>query len=567
MSDLSLDEVIHGDCIEVMRGFPSDSVDAIVTDPPYDLLQGSRGGSGRSNNPDTAAGRHGAKAGGFMGLKWDATGIAFDPQTWAEALRVAKPGAFLLAFGGTRTVHRMTTAIEDAGWGIRDILVWGFASGFPKSRNIAKDIDRLMGEEPTVVGTKRQRDIRNGQGRPLGWGIDKSLRDGDEYIDLDITEATSPEAKDWTGYGTSLKPAWEPIVMARKPMSELSVAANVLKHGTGAINIDATRIPLNPDEPPYVINTFDDGAKPFGGGAGHAYTSRIVGEQESTWLEPQPPDPDNEALRWAAYMSPDYMEHDEDEPPVPLGREGEPSADRRYTEKEKGVTDFAATPGPRGGDEKGRFPANVMLTEPIFDGDYDEVVGGGDRSSGVMKGGTQRNSRSVDYGKMPDTATLTDTYGDSGGGSRFFLIPKAARSEREPNWHGLAEFDEDEATNTLGPMAGRGQAGLRCMKCGKWKVSGNPCVCAEPEWEQSKFNRPKIYNSHSTVKPLDLMCHLVRLVVPVGAVVLDPFLGSGTTAKAAELEGRRWIGIEQDAHYVKIARARLTGVQRGLGLE
>jgi DNA modification methylase len=131
----------------------------------------------------------------------------------------------------------------------------------------------------------------------------------------------------------------------------------------------------------------------------------------------------------------------------------------------------------------------------------------------------------------------------------------------------LARFEESEATNTVGPMAGRGQAGLRCVKCGKWKVSGSPCVCPEPEWEQSKFNRPKVYNNHATVKPLDLMTHLVRLVCPPGGVVLDCFAGSGTTLKAAELEGRRWIGIEQDAHYARISRSRLTGTQAGLGLE
>lgn len=527
-SELSLEAVIgtviEGDCIEVMRRLPANSIDAVVTDPPYDLLQASRGGSGRSNNPDTPGGRHGAKAGGFMGLSWDATGIAFRPETWAEVLRVAKPGAFLLAFGGTRTVHRMTTAIEDAGWEIRDLCVWGYNSGFPKSRNIGKDVDRLMGVESEVVGTKNQRDIRRQPGRPMGWGIDVSLREGPEYIDLPLTVPTSDQGKQWAGFGTALKPAWEPIVMARKPLSEPSVAANVIKHGAGALNIDATRIPLNPGEE-YVINTFDDGAKPFGGGAGHEYTSRTVAR----------------------------------------GREGEPTAEKRYTEE--GSTNFAATPGPRGGDEKGRWPANVMLTDPIFDGGYEGVVGGGERSSGVMKGGTERNSRSVDYGLMPTVATLDDTYGDSGGISRFYLVPKAARSEREPNWHGLAEFEESDETNTVGPMAGRGQAGLRCLKCGHWKVSGNPCVCAEPEWEQTKFNRPKVFNNHATVKPLDLLCHLVRLACPPGAVVLDPFLGSGTTAKAADLEGRRWVGIEKDAHHVKISRARLEATQQGMGLD
>lgn len=447
-------EVIEGDCIEVMQRMPADSIDSIVTDPPYDLLQASRNGSGRSNNPDTPGGRHGAKAGGFMGLAWDSTGIAFDPDTWREVLRIAKPGAFLLAFGGTRTVHRMTTAIEDAGWEIRDVIVWGYNSGFPKSRNIGKDVDRLMGVESEVVGTKNQRDIRRQPGRPMGWGIDASLRGEPEYIDLPLTVPTSEEGKQWGGFGTALKPAWEPIVLARKPLTEGSVAANVIKYGTGALDIDATRIGPNP---------------------GYSYDA----EHNGTTFHGQ------------------------------QGERIEQTAEKRGAERVESTA--------------GRWPANVMLTDEIFDGEYEGVVGGGERSSGVMKGGTQRNSRSVDYGKMPDTATLTDTYGDSGGISRFYLVPKASRSEREPNWHGVSEFESDDA-------------------------------------------RPKVFNNHATVKPLDLMCHLVRLVCPPGAVVLDPFLGSGTTAKAAELEGRKWIGIEQDAHHVKIARSRLAGTQKGLGL-
>lgn len=513
-------QVVEGDCIEVMRAMPAESVHTIITDPPYDL------------------------SGGFMGLAWDATGIAFRVETWKEVLRVAKPGAYLLAFGGTRTVHRMTTAIEDAGWEIRDVIVWGYNSGFPKSRNIGKDVDRLLGSESEVIGTKRQRDIRHGQGRPPGWSFDTAHREEDVYIDLPITRQVTEEGQQWTGFGTALKPAWEPVVMARKPLSESSVGANVLKHGAGAINIDAARIPLSAAEAPYVINTFDDGAKPFGGGAGHPYTSRVAGKPESPEVPVTPltEQERDEATRWAAYMNPDYTDEGSEPSPEAPEATGIPS------------------------EARGRWPANVVLTDPLFDGGYEGVVGGGERSSGVMKGGTQRDSRSVDYGKMPDTATLTDTYGDSGGVSRFFLVPKAARSEREPNWHGLDEFDDADLTNTVGPMAGRGQAGLRCLKCGKWKVSGSPCVCPEPEWEQSKFNRPKVYNNHATVKPLELMCHLVRLVCPPGGIVLDPFLGSGTTAKAAELEGRQWIGIEKDAHHVKIARSRLAGTQKGFGL-
>lgn len=173
--------MIHiGDCLEVMRTLDANSVDAIVTDPPYHLTTGKKGGTGAaSDNPNSPAGR--ARIGtGFMGMAWDGGDIAMRPDTWAEVLRVAKPGAYLCAFGGTRTYHRMACAIEDAGWELRDTLMWVYGSGFPKSHN---------GE----------------------WG------------------------------GTALKPAWEPIILARKPLDS-TVAANVLAHGTGALNIDGCRV-------------------------------------------------------------------------------------------------------------------------------------------------------------------------------------------------------------------------------------------------------------------------------------------------------------------------------------
>jgi site-specific DNA-methyltransferase (adenine-specific) len=187
-----------GDCIHAMRSMPEQSVEAAVTDPPYDLLQASRRGSARSNEPANPFGRHGSR-GGFMGMAWDATGIAFDPATWSEVLRVVKPGGHLIAFGGTRTWHRMTCAIEDAGFEIRDCLMWLYGSGFPKSL----DVGRALAPLP------------------------RSSR-ADEAA--------------WDGWGTGLKPAWEPIVLARRPLAARSVAANVRRFGTGAINVDGCRI-------------------------------------------------------------------------------------------------------------------------------------------------------------------------------------------------------------------------------------------------------------------------------------------------------------------------------------
>jgi DNA modification methylase len=372
----------HGDCVSVMAAMPEGSIDAIVCDPPYGLeFMGKEWDKLAPDKPaalrsgwDKPGMKHGihkdvdskygkgvayhtrrgtwacpscGKRDGFRNahgcgdVEWrhewlDARPLeALAMQQWHEqwaaaALRVAKPGAYLLAFGGTRTVHRMTVALEDAGWIIRDMLVWGYASGFPKSRAL-------------------------------------------------------------------LKPAWEPIVMARKP--------GPLRD----LDIEGCRI---------------------GTDAGWSYPNGAGG---NTF-------------------------HGQDRLPMPVASSG------------------------------GRWPANVVLTDAVLD----------------------------EY-------------------SRFFLVPKASRSDREPVMPGMLEAKNE----FVGPGS------------------------VDPD-------RPTVVsrrNVHPTVKPIELMRHLVRLVTPAGGTVLDPFLGSGTTALAAEQEGRQWVGIEREAEYVRIAEARLSGWQRGLGLE
>jgi site-specific DNA-methyltransferase (adenine-specific) len=198
--------VYAGDCLEVMAQLPEASIDAIVTDPPYEL--------------------------GFMGKSWDSTGIAYQPETWAAMLRILKPGGHLLAFSATRTYHRMTVAIEDAGFEIRDCIAWMYGSGFPKSLDVSKAIDKAAACErdrvPYIGG------IASGSSNYGGGGV---IHVGSKVNDKPITH----EAEKWNGWGTALKPAFEPIVVARKPLIG-TVAANVLEHGTGALNIDACRI-------------------------------------------------------------------------------------------------------------------------------------------------------------------------------------------------------------------------------------------------------------------------------------------------------------------------------------
>ena len=410
----------HGDCIEVMRTMPDNCVDSIVTDPPYEL--------------------------GFMGKSWDSTGIAYNVELWTQALRVLKPGGHLLAFSGSRTYHRMACAIEDAGFEIRDQIMWLYGSGFPKSHNVSKGIDKAAGAKREVVGINvnvvRESKIKG-----------DSDYGGFTKANSEITTPATPAAQQWNGWGTALKPAHEPIVMARKPFAG-TVANNVLQHGTGALNIDGSRIGdevrVNP--------------------AASANAERVaMGEY---WRSDQP--------------------------------------------------DSVV---------KGRWPANV-----IHDGS-DEVVDGfpdskGNGSKGGGDGGiwTTGNKKQVSPG-----------YVDNGSAARFFYCAKANKRDRNEGLDGFT-----------GKQVGAKGNGLArtCATCGASVLDG--CQCPD-----RTFINPTRANHHPTVKPVDLMRYLVKLITPPEGVVLDPFMGSGSTGKGAVIEGFNFVGIEQDADYLDIARARI----------
>lgn len=405
-----------GDCLEVMAGLPDNSVDSIVTDPPYGLS--------------------------FMGKKWD-----YDvpsAEIWAEALRVLKPGGHLLAFAGTRTQHRMAVNIEDAGFEIRDMIAWVYGSGFPKSLNVSKAIDKAAG----VRGHDSKGFNAAGIGESNGGS--KYRSDHPDYVkQKGITNA----AKAWDGWGTALKPALEPITVARKPFKG-TVAANVLENGTGAINIDGCRIA---------------GPKPS--------TTRGAGGQN--------------------------------------GRYGPISAQGRIED-----------------DGMGRWPANL-----IHDGS-DEVLALFPMTSGAV-GMTKHGSGSNSvYGKFRRSEMSTGNGGqrDNGSAARFFYCAKASKKDRD---EGLDGFEGKPANSTYG-------AGLNTET--KIRTDEQAAVGVSRELRK---------NNHPTVKPTDLMRYLCRLVTPPGGIVLDSFMGSGSTGKAAMLEGFRFIGIERDPDYFEIARSRI----------
>jgi DNA modification methylase len=417
--------VMAGSCLDRLKDLDDNSIDAVVTDPPYEL--------------------------GFMGKSWDSSGIAYNVEVWRECLRVLKPGGHILAFGGSRTWHRLAVAVEDAGFEVRDSIAWIYGSGFPKSLDVSKAIDKGFGENRArqfrftkwmrstgitarqideATNTKMGGHYTSQSSQPaiatadlfdklrpylpevpeeierlvaertgIEWSAYKSRevigsqiqgklavapgQDNDRSaINLDITSPATPEAQKWNGWGTALKPAFEPVVVGRKPLIG-TVAANVLEWGVGGLNIDGTRIGTET----VTINTFDNGAKPFGDAVGEPFTSR---------------------------------------------------------------------------QSQGRWPSNVMLDE---------------------------------Y-----TAGLVDEQQE--GVSRFFYVAKASKRDRNEG------IDERK-------------------------------------------------NFHPTVKPTDLMRQLIRLVTPPGGTVLDPFTGSGSTGKAAILEGFQFVGIELTEEYLSIIQGRL----------
>lgn len=365
-------QLYNDDCLNALKSMPENSVDSVVTDPPYGLS--------------------------FMGRKWDydVPGV----EIWAECLRVLKPGGHLLAFAGTRTQHRMAVKIEDAGFEIRDMIAWVYGSGFPKSLDVSKAIDKAAGGDREVLGVARRSNARGQVTNKVNW-----VRD----VEYNITAPATEAAHQWQGWGTALKPALEPITVARKPLIG-TVAANVLEYGTGAINIDGCRIPRDPDD-------------------------------VSGWSASGSNESENRSMSGKNY-----------------NRAPKPDAD-------------------------GRWPANFIHDNG------DEV-----------------------------TALL-------GGASRFFYCAKASKRDRDE--------------------------GLEL-----WEKRNNMRVNGPRESEEAK-HATKLANFHPTVKPTDLMRYLCRLVTQPGGVVLDPFMGSGSTGKAAILEGFRFIGIEREPEYFQIAEARI----------
>ena len=460
----------NGDCIKEMQKLIDDGVqvDSVVTDPPYEL--------------------------GFMGRSWDSTGIAFQKETWELAYKLLKPGGHLLAFSASRNYHRMAVAIEDVGFEIRDQMMWLYGSGFPKSMNVGKAFDKKLGNERVKTGVMKTHS-------------NKGMIDSEERTAIGagsfgqvVSEEVTIGNSEWEGWGTALKPAHEPIVMARKPLSEKSIVDNVLKHGTGAINIDECRVEGNDAKYPDTNPDFKDIGRQSKEAIGIDKLS--FGQTENAKRKKVVRKPRNESGVWTD------------------GNSGMKAEGTQYADA----------------DPKGRFPANVMhdgsdVVQDIFPNTKSSPVG--------FKGvGWKHSGNTKD--EMTDLQ-YQNSFNDEGSAARYFYCPKTSKAERNK---GLDNFE------------------IKKRKGGDG-TSNNTWYEDDVNAASGKFGSEKApsKNIHPTVKPQQLMQYLCRMVTPKGGIVLDMFMGSGSTGMAAKDEGFDFIGIEKSKEYFKIAEARIESVE------
>lgn len=528
-------KLFQGNMLDMLDVIEPETIDSIITDPPYGLTSITKR-FGNENSAECQYGKDGSFARlsrGFMGKEWDGSGIEYNVDAWRKCYEVLKPGGYLLAFGGSRTFHRIACAIEDAGFEIRDTIMWLYGSGFPKSMDISKQIDKKGGNDYSKQFAKDLKEARESRNLTMKYCDDKycngstnwSWYEGRKYgcrvpdyqtyleiikefpelekykelikeaerevigkgkavfktasaafggkgwgtlcNDYDITIPSTDLAKQWQGWGTALKPSFEPIIVARKPFKG-SLVDNVIEYGVGGINIDECRVGnTNAD-------TYDLEKRQI---------SKATGS-----------DNDGHFL------------------------------DQLHNQEAKhGVT------------EQGRFPANTILT--YDETDFDEVCGGFPNTKSTYNKDSKHeteihreNADTLKYGYKERIDS--SSYNDSGSASRYFYCAKASKKDRD---EGLDTFNQEKVNDGRNtPIDNAFQRGETLRK-----------------------------NTHPTVKPTELMQYLVRLVTPNNGIILDPFNGSGSTGKAVMYENKernknyKYIGIELTEEYLPIAKARI----------
>lgn len=446
-------ELHHGDSLDILKSLPSNSVDSIVTDPPYGLSKHSQNDVAACLSAWLSGEEYKPNKRGFMGRSWDAW--VPGPELWKEALRVLKPGGHALIFAGSRTQDLMGVSLRLAGFEIKDTLMWVYAQGFPKNQDISKAIDKKAGAKRKVIGIKPGHEEFAGRAttghlefKGGSDGFDRPWMHNDaarEHYHMQ-TEPATDEAKQWDGWGTALKPAYEPIILCRKPLDG-TVVNNILKHGVGGLNINASRIPLNDD-----------------------HKSKQNGRPSQTGL----------------------------------GDHYDP---------------FAANQP----DTVGRWPSNFL-----HDGSGEVLAAFPDApgQQGDLKEHSKDRKSKHCYGNMKAARDCPARVESNKSAARFFYCAKTNKNDRHEGV--LSEIPNQFKMGST----------LRAVE-----------------------SMITVGNNHPTVKPTELMRYLIRLITPPGGVVLDQFMGSGSTGKACALDGFRFIGIDADAGHVAIAEQRIVYAQ------
>jgi DNA modification methylase len=521
-------KLMLGDNMKSLKELPDNSVDSIVTDPPY-ALTSIKKRFGKEGSAPAQFGTDGAfqrASKGFMGKEWDAEVPTV--EFWNEVYRVLKPGGHVLSFGGTRTYHRMAVNIEDAGFEIRDQIMWIYGSGFPKSHNIGKAIDKRGGESIGWFGEwlkkwREENEIPQSQiaelfpsktggltGCVSNWELGNNLPTNEQFnkiceaYDLPFKSLEEAEREflgtktsgigkaftkdgwgsgqdeveitkgnsEWEGWGTAIKPAVEPICVVRKPLSEKSVAENVLKWGTGGLNIDASRIGSE------TITTNGYGDKGFVAQDGY--------------------EPSTHEGRFPANVILECICDETHTKQAPKSGHWSKTTTKGFGEFGNGNSTYEGV----GEKESGDMVIHTNPNCPCYILNQQSGVSNSGKNKIRTSDGFNENA----YGKGIGVKVGQNNgeYGDKGGASRFFYVPKVSKKER---------------------------------------------------------NRGIEKNGHPTVKPINLLTYLIRLVTPKNGVVMDCFMGSGSTGIAAQLEGFKFIGMEMDEDYFNIAEARINAYE------
>lgn len=521
--------IYQGNNLDVLKSFDTNSVDAVVTDPPYGLS--------------------------FMGKKWDydVPSVEF----WREVFRVLKPGGHFLSFGGTRTYHRMVVNMEDAGFEIRDQVMWLYGSGFPRSHNVSKGIDKLKGAEREVIGFDETKLRPNKKGfAKVTSSIETKSNEGHKDNGATTTAPATPEAKQWDGWGSALKPANEPICLARKPLEKgLTLAENVLKYGTGGLNINATRVKSNSWE--NEENLCVSCVKAAGNKRKRTTleTKEYIAQEnvESKVIENQPGILPEDTNKTVIGCSGEISKGNTNTNLSTFGY-GKKLTDKNQkallsttstktgktigsktcslcgtvitlgtmsqsmSQKRSETKNTLAAP-----ELEGRWPSNLILDEVAA-----ELL---DEQSGILKSGSMKPTltKAIGYRGTKSGGYIAQQESSSGGASRFFYVAKASKRERNAGLEGEVKQKQGARPNSADST-------------GKF-----------PDHD----HRPTGGNNHPTVKPIKLMEYLVKLITPPSGVCLDPFMGSGSTGVACKNLNIDFIGIELSEEYFEIAEKRI----------